>query len=121
LHDDSAQAALAVEAAGLVGGVNGFWRMHDKLYEVQAQLREGEWARWATEAGLDGERVVAAMKDERAVARVKQCLAQARELGVHGTPTLFLDGRRLKVWEHIEIWDAILRRHAPAADESAAD
>jgi protein-disulfide isomerase len=121
LHEDSGQAALAVEAAGLVGGVDGFWRMHDKLYAVQAQLRKEEWARWATEAGLDGERVVAAMKDERVVARVKQCLAQAQELGVHGTPTLFLDGRRLKVWEHIEIWEAILGEQVPAADESAAD
>ena len=121
LHDQSREAALAVEAAGLVGGVDGFWRMHDKLFEVQGRLRQEDWARWATEAGLDGQRVVAAMEDERVVARVKQAVAQARELGVRGTPTLFLDGRRLKVWAHIEIWDTILAGHTAPAGDSPAD
>ena len=121
LSDRSRRAALAVEAAGLVGGADGLWRMHDKLFEVQGRLRQEDWGRWATEAGLDGERVVAAMEDERVVARVKQAVAQARELGVWGTPTLFLDGRRLKAWSYIGIWDAILGGHTPAAVDSPAD
>ncbi len=97
IHDKAVISAEASEAAGAQGK---FWEMHDLLYERQREWGArpvGEvpetFAAYAEELGLD----VARFRDdlEKGTYRetVQQAYDAAVELGLGGTPTLFLNGQ----------------------------
>ena len=86
-------AALAAEAAVAAEWQGKFWEMHDKLFANQRDLdRAGLEAR-AAELGLDLPAFRQALDAHAAKARVDADLALGQKLGVHGTPTFFVDGR----------------------------
>ncbi len=97
IHDKAILAAQAAEAAGAQGK---FWEMHDLLFE-----RQRAWAgltpaqakstmiEYAQELGLDTEQFTAALDNETYLDAVKTAYTHATELGLPGTPTLFLNGQ----------------------------
>src|SRR5579862_5500516 len=60
VHPHAEQAAESVEAAGAQGR---FWEMHDAVYENQDALEEDNLAAYATDVGLDAEKVLAEIED----------------------------------------------------------
>lgn len=97
MHHNALLAAKASEAAALQGK---FWEMHDKLYEKQEEWGNTLNAReyimsYATTIGLD---VAKFTKDIESKAIEEKILAELKEgstLGVQGTPTFFLNGKKL--------------------------
>ena len=87
-HPHALTAALAAEAAGAQGA---FWPMHDTLFKHQARLGDADLAGYAVELGLDSTRIVGDGAQEFGDA-VEADYAAGAELGVHGTPTLFVNG-----------------------------
>jgi protein-disulfide isomerase len=96
-HPAARPAAIASEAAHAQGR---FWEMHDVLLASQASLEGTDEALrgYARQAGLDLDRFDAdrAAHAEAYSARVDADIAQARSVGVRGTPTLFIAGRRVE-------------------------
>jgi protein-disulfide isomerase len=90
MHPQAIPAALAAEAAREQGK---FWQMHDKLFENQQQLGPDAFDRFAKEIGLDVARFKKAAQADKAQQRVKADQQQATEVGVNGTPTMFLNCR----------------------------
>jgi protein-disulfide isomerase len=95
------QHALLAARAGRCADEQGrFWDYHDKLY---ASLRE--WAPaddalpvffdYAGMLGLDQGAFEACLRSERFTAEVQESRELGRSVGVRGTPTLFIDGKRL--------------------------
>ena len=81
-------AALAVEAAAPSGK---FWELHDLVFAHQKDLTDDALRRYAESLGIPGDEVVG----ERAQAfkpRVKRDYRDGIDLGVQGTPTLFVNG-----------------------------
>ena len=88
IHPYALTAALAVEAAAPSGA---FWQMHDLVFANQKDLTDDALRRHAESIGIPGDEVVG----ERAQAfkaRVKRDYHDGIDLGVQGTPTLFVNG-----------------------------
>jgi protein-disulfide isomerase len=92
-HTHARKAARAAIAAGEQGK---FWEMHDKLFENQKQLSKPDLIRYAKELGLDVEPFRKAMKSEETKKRIEADKAEGERVGVKGTPTVFVNGRRFE-------------------------
>jgi Na+/H+ antiporter NhaA len=92
VHPHAALAAQAAEAAAAQGR---FWEFHDLLLRHQDQLRIADLRRYARQLGLDEQRFFDDVRHGRYAHRVAQDVASADASDVSGTPTFFVNGRRL--------------------------
>ncbi|MCX5875703.1 MAG: thioredoxin domain-containing protein [Deltaproteobacteria bacterium] len=93
MHKLAQSAALASLAAHRQGK---FWQYHDLLFENQKSLSEAKYVELAKKLGLDLDRF---NKDSKAPVNqqtLERDMADAQLAGVRGTPTIFVNGRRLK-------------------------
>ncbi|MFH1020321.1 MAG: thioredoxin domain-containing protein [Pseudomonadota bacterium] len=93
MHKLAQSAALASMAAHRQGK---FWAYHDLLFENQKSLSEAKYTELAKKLGLDLDKF---NKDYKAVVNqqaLQRDMAEAQIIGVRGTPTIFVNGRRLK-------------------------
>jgi protein-disulfide isomerase len=88
VHPYALTAALAAEAASEQGA---FWPMHDSLFAHQDRLGDADLARYGSDLGLDATMIVGAAA-QRFGEAIEADYAAGADLGVHGTPTLFLAG-----------------------------
>jgi protein-disulfide isomerase/uncharacterized membrane protein len=110
-HPNACLAARAAEAARLLGGAEAFWTAHEYLFEHQDRLKRGRIQpdEVADHLGLNGQAFLDAMNTEAVVARIREDVEQAKELGVGGTPAPFIDGRRARplYMTEINFWDRL--------------
>ena len=85
----AAEAALAANAQGK------FWEFHDKLFADQAKLDRESLEKSAKEVGLDVAAFKKALDDKTFSAAVDADLKLGEQVSVDGTPTLFLNGKRV--------------------------
>lgn len=89
--------ACLLARAGLCAEEQGkFWPYHDRVFS--AELKDPQAAdvmRLATEAGLDGTALQACMGSAATQARLAAELEEGWKAGVRGTPTLFINGKKL--------------------------
>ena len=85
-------AALASLAANEQGK---FWEYHDKLF-AEKTIVAASIDKIATEIGLDQDQFKKDMGSSRLNKIVSSDVSEAGRLGVTGTPTIFINGRRLK-------------------------
>ena len=88
-------ARAAHEAARCAGAAGKYWPYHDRLFASQGQFDRGNLVRFAAELGLDRNAFERCLDGRRFAAQVDADIAQARALGVTGTPTFFVNGRPL--------------------------
>jgi protein-disulfide isomerase len=96
LHAYACDAALAVEAARIVGGAEAFWQMADLAFARQDQLYQAPYAAWAKELGLDVSAFETARRSPEAAERIRRHVQQALSVRVRGTPSPYLDGVNVK-------------------------
>lgn len=99
VHKNAVPAAKAAEAAGQQGK---FFEMHDKLFENQTQWSKSTNAQvyfiqYAEELGLDVALFKKHLGSSIIADAVDQGFNEARELGLSGTPTLFLNGEKMTI------------------------
>jgi protein-disulfide isomerase len=97
VHAHAEEAALASEAAGLQGY---FWEMHDLLYREQDVWSKAANARvlfrgYAGMLGLNIDRFEKDMDGVEAKERVASDQKRGAALGVHSTPTIFINDREI--------------------------
>lgn len=95
-HRNAMAAHRAAEAASRQ---DKFWEMHDLLYANQkswqdsnnaAQVFEG----YATQIGLDIDKYKQDVTDASTAANVQADFKEGQDVGVQGTPTFFIDGKK---------------------------
>lgn len=91
IHPHAQHAAEVVEAANEAGS---FWSMHNHLFQHQDALEDADLVRYAKELGMDEMRVSDALHSHAHAERVEADVQSGLALGVHGTPTLFINGVR---------------------------
>lgn len=97
-HANSGTAALAVEAAARQGK---YEQMAARLFETQLQWGEKQESQaalfrtYAEELGLDMAQFDIDVAGEETKERIRRDVADGKALGVTGTPTFFLDGKKL--------------------------
>jgi protein-disulfide isomerase len=94
VHPNAMHAARAAESVSELGGEGPFWLMHDLLFEHQDSLDDTHLARYASQAGVDGDAVARALANGDQLERVQADFAGGIRSGVNGTPTFFVNGER---------------------------
>jgi protein-disulfide isomerase len=85
----SAEAALAANAQGK------FWEFHDKAFANQQKLDRASLEGYAKELGLNVNEFKKALDDKTYAPTVDAELKLGEEVAVDGTPTMFLNGKRV--------------------------
>ena len=85
----AAEASLAAHAQGK------FWEFHDKMFENQKSLDSASLEGYAKAVGLNLAKFKTALSDPKNKERIKADMALGNEFAVQGTPTLFLNGKRI--------------------------
>lgn len=91
-HPNAVEAAQAAEWAREKGL---FWQMHDRMFESAPALAVDDLAEHAAEVGGDPEDLRAALAEGRYRGKIQVSQAEARNAGLKGTPTVFMNGRLL--------------------------
>jgi protein-disulfide isomerase len=86
-HRNALPAAVAGRAAAAHGK---FWPMHDRMFADQRALDRDALVKTGSSLGLD---LGKALDDPALLAGVRRDLDDARRFAVHGTPTLYINGR----------------------------
>jgi protein-disulfide isomerase len=91
-HKMAQPAALAALAAHEQGK---FWEYHDKLF-AEKKLTKNTAKKIAEALSLDMAQFNADMKSPKIRAKLQKDMRDAKAAGVTGTPTVFINGRKLK-------------------------
>jgi protein-disulfide isomerase len=85
-------AALAADKQGK------FWKFHDQLFLAHNKLSDKKIKEIAINLGFNSEEFEKMMKNPKILAKIQQDLLDGRQAGITGTPTVFVNGRRLRDW-----------------------
>ncbi|NOY52220.1 MAG: thioredoxin domain-containing protein [Deltaproteobacteria bacterium] len=93
MHRNARPAAIAALAAGEQGK---FWEFNDKLFQNQRFLSDQKYLEIARELGLDMDAFRKSLKDPQLQAMIAKNIRDGADVGVTGTPTIFINGVRLR-------------------------
>ena len=89
--------ALKAAAAALAAGSQGkFWEFHDRLFENYNRLNDQIIGQIATDLNLDLVEFEKSMRDPAIEEKISQDVYDGRQAGVNSTPSVFINGRRLR-------------------------
>ena len=93
MHKFSTKAAAAAAAADRQGK---FWEFHDLLFDNSKQLGDQKIKEIAAKLELNIEQFEKEINSPDILAKVRRDFQDGRQAGVRGTPTVFINGRKLK-------------------------
>jgi protein-disulfide isomerase len=92
-HKFAMKAAVAALAADSQGK---FWEFHDLLFQNYNKLSDQKIQEIAQAVGLNMEEYEKKKNDPAVKQKVNQDFSEGRQAGVRGTPTVFINGIRLR-------------------------
>ena len=96
LHPNACWAARSAEAAGILGGDDAFWEMHEWLFENRGRFPGGQLPPIVDELGFDRREFTSVMTSDETLDRVATDIEDAVDLGLFYTPMIFINGVELK-------------------------
>ena len=92
IHPQAMPASKAALAAGRQGK---FWEMHKLIFENQRALAPGKFTEFAEQLQLDVPQFQKDMESPEIAAQIQKEMQEAKAADVTGTPTIFVNGKRL--------------------------
>ena len=92
-HKSALPAALAAHAAGKQ---SKFWEYHDLLFKNYNRLNTQKIQQIAEQLNLDMEQFEKDIRSPKALEQIKMDQSEGVRIGVSGTPTVFINGKRLR-------------------------
>ena len=89
-HKYAWKAAIAALAAS---EQDKFWPFHHKLFKNYKSLNDSKIQEIATEIGLEMDKFNRDLKSPEIAALIKRDLENGNQVGVRGTPTIFINGK----------------------------
>jgi len=89
------KAAMAAVAAGKQGK---FWEFHDRLFLEYNKLSDQKIKDIAKSLGLNMTDFETQMKSPKIMTQIQKDIVDGRQASVTGTPTVFINGRRVRNW-----------------------
>lgn len=89
MAEPAALAGLAAQNQGK------FWQMHDAIFAMNNSITMEKLLAAAKEIGLDMDKFNSDLNSEETKKRLVKDVMDARQADVSGTPTLFVNGRRI--------------------------
>lgn len=109
-HYNGMRAAQAVEAAAQQGK---FEQMYQRMFETQSEWGEQQTPKddvfrgFAADLGLDMTAYDATYNDPATLERIRKDVADGQAFGVDRTPTVFLNGSKVKARDYAELTAAV--------------
>jgi protein-disulfide isomerase len=91
-HVNARKAAEAAEAAREQGK---YWEYASVLFRNQSALGIDKLRQYASEVGLDRARFDASLDSGKLAEKVQRDVIDGRKLGINGTPTIYINGKRI--------------------------
>lgn len=126
-------AMLAARAGRCANEQNQFWPFHDLVFGQQSQWSSSNdaadlFAGYAQQVGMDRGAFETCLRSDKYQKEVSESYQLGTTLGVGGTPTLFINGKKIQETPRTRAeWDELIRQEtasagaAPAAPAPAAD
>lgn len=101
---------IAARAAVAAMNQGKFWEMHHQIFEHQDRLEQADLEGYAKDIGLDLPQFKKDLTSEETTQRILKDKKQADELGLGGTPFVFINGREVDLkhltnpYEDLEDW-----------------
>jgi len=118
LHPHARAAAIAAVCADQQGR---FWEYHDKLFDNQQALADGDLDKYAADLGLDAGSFKTCRADPATEARVNTDATAARAAGLNGTPAFFVNGILVSGAQPIEAFSKWIDQEIAAKAASAPE
>ncbi len=87
---NAATAALEAKAQGK------FWELHDLMFANQRALERAKLEEYAKQVGMDVDKLKKALDGKTYDAEIQADMALGKEVGVRGTPTMFINAERVQ-------------------------
>lgn len=95
IHSNAQKAAESARCVREQLGIDGYWAMHDMLFEDQQQLSITSFKQWARELGVNGAQFDSCLDSNKYAEAVGADVDEGVALGVTGTPTFFINDVRV--------------------------
>ncbi len=110
IHQNALISAQATEAAGMQGK---FFEMHDMIFETQSVWSDDSRAQdifvdYAKQLGLNEEQFLNDIKSKVVKDKIAQSYKVGTKLGVNGTPTFFMNGKKIDNPRSFEEFEALI-------------
>ena len=92
VHQHACSAAILARCAGRYGK---FWEMHDRIFANQSNLSQEKLAELGKEVGLSDDQMAECNTSVDILNKIKEDIKQGQDAGVSGTPTLFMNKRKI--------------------------
>lgn len=92
-HENAFQAALAAESANLQGK---FFEYTEVLYRNQDALDAESLKKYAADLGLNSPQFALDLQSEKVAAKVRQDMTDGKNYGITGTPTIYVNGIKIR-------------------------
>jgi len=92
IHPNAMPASKAALAAGRQGK---FWEMHHLIFDNQRQLGPEKYTEFAEKLQLDVPQFQKDMESPEVLAQINREMQEGKAADVTGTPTIFINGKRL--------------------------
>jgi protein-disulfide isomerase/uncharacterized membrane protein len=109
MHPKACYAARAAEAAGILGGDEAFWKLHDWLFENIEEFTDRSLPALARMVGADPAEFARVMDSEEVEQLILADIDEGKALGLHYTPMIFINGNELSVPKGLFARDAVIR------------
>ncbi|MCC6156617.1 MAG: thioredoxin domain-containing protein [Deltaproteobacteria bacterium] len=120
------KAPGAHAAAYAAWAQNKFWEFHDLAFQNQKDLSDEKYLEWAKQIGLDMNQFKADLAVEKHQAEFDRLEKVSNDLEVRGTPTFFINGRKIRGARPLETFTEVIDKllaegsGAPAAPAAPA-
>ena len=104
MHKFAYKAATAALAANAQGK---FWEFHSKLFKNYKAMNDDKIQDIAKELGLNMDKFNKDMQSPAIKSLIERDLDNGRQAGVRGTPTIFINGKTLRIRSLPEIYQVI--------------
>lgn len=98
MHPNACWGARAAEAAGMLYGNDGFWKMHFWLFEQGGSFTEPQIQAACQSMGMDYSQIKRLMLSETTLEPIYKDLDEAMQLGLVQTPLIYINGVELRGW-----------------------
>lgn len=104
IHENAFQAARAANAANAQGK---FFEYIDLLYKNQSALDVASLKKYAGQIGLNAAQFDIDFSAEKVAAEIRKDVADGEVYGINSTPTIFVNGRRVRRFSVVGFTEAI--------------
>ena len=114
-HNYAVKAAVAALAAETQGK---FWKFHDMLFNNYNRLNDQKIQEIVGLLGLDETKFEEQQKNPAITERIRQDYQEGIRLGVKGTPTIFINGKKLRN-RGIKSMEAVIEKNLQKQQEKS--